>query len=81
MYQTIKSAAYNYKTVLIVVRKENGKVVTREIEPYYMKYEKGKLYLFCWDRTKNGIRKFRSNRIFRAIETANSFIPKCQIKI
>jgi len=81
MLQTIKKAAYANKTVLIAVRKQNGNVVTREIEPYSLNYEKGKLYLLCWDRHKNGIRKYRPTLILRAVETPNTFIPKQRIKI
>lgn len=79
MLQTIKKAAYSYKTLLIVVRKANGSVITREVEPYSMSNEKGKLYLYCWDRTKKGIRKYRLALILRAVETPNSFNKKSLI--
>lgn len=81
MLHIIKKAAYSNKSVLITVRKANGNVVTREIEPYSMAYENGKLYLYCWDRNKEGIRKYRPTSILRAVETPNSFIPKTLIRL
>jgi len=81
MYNTIKKAGRRLHTVIIMARKTNGKIVTREIEPYGYNYHKRKLYLVCWDVHKQGIRQFLATNIMMAKETENSFLPRYRIML
>lgn len=73
----IVKAALKKKTVVITYRDSKGNVSERETEPYDIKGDK--YWGYC--KSKSNIRQFSLLSVSAARVTANTYIPRWEVKI
>lgn len=79
---TIKKAAASHLVLKIdYVEKDGTREGWRRVEPYSLSHDDGKMAIFAWDITKNGIRRFALDRIERVEVTGENFIPRFRVEI
>jgi predicted DNA-binding transcriptional regulator YafY len=64
--EEIRSAFFNWRLLAVVYRDERGRSTSRVIEPHYLLLNAPAWYVLAWDRLRDAVRAFRTDRIVRA---------------
>ncbi len=79
--EPVRFAGVNYLCIEIEYRKENGRRISRTLEPYSLRRTlDGNIVLHAFDLDKNGHRSFRVDRLLRINVTSTPFKPRYRVE-